>query len=215
MTPRLFADRCDAGRALAAAVAEGAPGPVIVIGVARGGVPVAAEVARALDAPLDVMVVRKVGHPRLPELALGAVTADGTFTPSGVAAPDVSAQSLDSLIDRAVSDAVAMEGALRGSRPGCALDDERVLVVDDGVATGASLRAALRAARARGAAVVVAATPVASPRAVRALAGDADEVICPQVTDALEAVGQAYDDFAPVSTDDVMSLLGSAGRAAA
>ena len=211
----MFADRRDAGRALAASVGEVVPSPVTVIGVARGGVPVAAEVATALGAPLEAMVVRKVGHPRQPELALGAVTSDGTFTPSGVEAPEVPPDVLDDLIAVAVDDAVAMERRLRGDGAARDLAGERVVLVDDGVATGASLRAGVRSARARGAAVVVVAAPVATPGAVDVLARDADEVICVGISDALMAVGQAYREFDAVSEDEVVALLATAGRAAA
>lgn len=208
----MFADRREAGQALAAAVGRGVPGPVTVVGIARGGVPVAAEVADALGAPLDAMVVRKVGHPMQPELALGAVTSDGTFTPSGVDAPEVSGAEFDRLIARAVEGAARMEALLRGPAPARDLVSETCVLVDDGVATGASLRAAVRAARSRGAAAVVVATPVASPEAAECLAAEADEVVCARLSRDLLAVGQAYRDFSPVEVDEVVALLGAAAR---
>lgn len=211
----MFADRRDAGRALAGAVGEAMPGPVTVIGVARGGVPVAAQVAAALCAPLEAMVVRKVGHPRQPELALGAVTSDGTFTPSGVGAPEVPADVLDERIAAAVVDAREMEGRLRGDGAPRDLTGERVVLVDDGVATGASLRAAVRSARARGASAVVVAAPVATPGAVDLLARDADEVVCVAISGSLMAVGEAYREFDPVPEHEVAAMLAGARRAAA
>lgn len=206
-----FADRAEAGRRLGEEISRHIfRRPVLVFGVARGGVPVAAEVARTLGSPLDVIVVRKVGHPLDAELALGAVTADGTFTDAGVNWMPVDRATRDERIARAVAEAGQLEEALRGPAPARDLSGETCVVVDDGVATGASLRAAVRAVRARGAAAVIAAAPVASPSAVRLLANDADEVMVALVSAMHSAVSAYYDDFPAVGADEVIALLESA-----
>ena len=196
-----FADRAAAGRRLADALPD-IP-DAVVAGLTRGGVPVAAEVARALRAPLDVVVVRKVGHPDQPEYALGAVSEDGVILPDDVPA-DLAAQQL----------ALARELAarLRGGRPPRALAGRAAVVVDDGLATGRSMTAALTSAQRRGAERVVVAVPVASGPAFRALAerweAHALAVVEPPV---FFAVGQFYDDFRQVDDEEVARLLSASG----
>ena len=199
---RHFADRVDAGRRLAEALPP-IEGDVVVLGLARGGVPVAAEVAQALDAPLDVLVVRKVGHPAQPEYALGAVSEDGVALPQDLP-PELVAPQLE----RAQRQALA----LRRGRPRLALEDRVVLVVDDGLATGRSMAAALETARRAGAARIVMAVPVASGPGLRALSEDCEghAALVVEPPEFL-AVGQFYDDFAQVSDEEVTALLHGRG----
>jgi putative phosphoribosyl transferase len=188
----------------------------VVLGLPRGGVPVAFEVARALDAPLDVIVVRKVGVPWQPELAMGAVGEDGVtiandevvrmaaVTPEELAAAAATARAE---LDRRVA-------LLRGGRPGVELTGKTAIIVDDGIATGATAHAACQVARAHGAARVVLAVPVASPRAVKAMSAVADEVVCVQQPGGFFAVGQFYDDFTPTTDRETMDLLNRAAASA-
>jgi putative phosphoribosyl transferase len=195
---RLFADRADAGRRLVAAFPR-PDGPVLVLGLARGGVPVAAEVARALEAPLDVLVVRKVGHPAQPEYALGAVSEDGVALPEGLP-PAVVA----SYLDRARRQAEA----LRGGRAREAIAGRHVVVVDDGLATGRSMAVALATVDVHRAAAVTMAVPVAAGPGFRRL-GERWDVHAVEVVEPPDfmAVGQFYDDFAQVGDEEVARLL--------
>ena len=205
-TPTRYADRRAGGRALATLLAgEKGPGTVVV-GLARGGVPVAAEVAAALGAPLDVVVVRKVGHPLQPELALGAVTADGPVSLSPlqdlrIARPSAAA------IAAARGQAAALEARLRAGHPPVELAGATCVLVDDGLATGASMEAAVRWARARGAARVVVGVPVAAAPSAEALRADVNAVVCPLETDDLGSVGAWYRDFGQVPEGSVTADL--------
>lgn len=198
---RHFADRADAGRQLAQAL-PALEGDILVLGLARGGVPVAAQVARALHAPLDVLVVRKVGHPAQPEYALGAVSEDGVALPEGLAPELVAAQ-----LERAREQALA----LRGDRLRLVLTGRVVLVVDDGLATGRSMATALETVAAHAPARVVMAVPVASGPGLRELR-TRWEAVAAAVVEPPEfmAVGQFYADFAQVEDAAVAELL--AGR---
>ena len=202
---RPFADRADAGRRLAEELPALA-GDVLVLGLARGGVPVAAEVARSLNAPLDVLVVRKVGHPRQPEYALGAVSEDGVALPD-----DVPEELVEPQLARAREQAIG----LRAGRPREPLSGRTVVVVDDGLATGRSMAVALETARRAGAARIVMAVPVASGPGFRALTqareGHAALVVEPP---EFFAVGQFYDDFAQVDDEEVTALLHASGAGA-
>jgi putative phosphoribosyl transferase len=204
-TRRAFADRASAGRALAVGLAGEAGPRTVVAGLARGGVPVAAPVAAALGAPLDAVVVRKVGHPLRPELALGAVTSDGNLAlpPPGQRAGVPDAASVAAARDAARR----IEARLRAGRRAVPLDGATCVLVDDGLATGASMRAAVAWARARGAAHVVVAAPVSSVTAADALRAEADRVECVLESDALSSVGEWYDDFGQVGEDEVAALL--------
>jgi predicted phosphoribosyltransferase len=205
-----FRDRADAGRRLAEALADlrATPG-LIVMGLPRGGVVVAAEVAKALDAPLDVLVVRKLGFPGHEELAIGAVASGGVR----VLNEDVLAHAAldpDTLARReAIGHGAvrALEHELRGERPAPDLEGRVVVLVDDGLATCATMRVAVAAARAAGAARVIAAVPVGSSEAVRDLRALSDDVICLSVPIPFRAVGLHYGDFAPVSEEEVHRLL--------
>ncbi|MDH5588833.1 MAG: phosphoribosyltransferase family protein [Gemmatimonadota bacterium] len=205
-----FANRKEAGERLSTAVAERVRGgDVVVLGLPRGGVPVAHEVATALGAPLDVITVRKVGVPWQPELALGAVATGGVtiFNDAVIAEIDLKEGTVGELVERERSELERREALYRQGRPPLEVDGRTVVVVDDGIATGASIRAAVEAVRRRGAAVRVVAVPVAPPETVRALEAEADQVICLQAPPHLMAVGAWYDDFTPVSDQEVIRLL--------
>lgn len=207
---RAFADRVDAGRRLGAAVRDRLRGgPALVLGLPRGGVPVAVEVAAALGAPVDVLVVRKVGVPTQPELAMGAVAGGGVT----VRNEDVlrllpfAAPLFESAAARERAEVERRERAFRGDRPPLAAEGRTVVLVDDGVATGATVRAAIAAARALGAARVVVAVPVASPEALALLEAEADEVVCLEAPRAFHAVGAWYADFPQLTDEEVRALL--------
>lgn len=210
-----FHDRIDAGRRLAAALAGLRDQNVVVLGLPRGGVPVAAEVARALRAPLDVIVVRKVGVPWQPELAMGAVgEAGANLVNTGVVSlAGVKPEELGAAQAHARVEVQHRLRALRGDRPPAQLSGRTALVVDDGIATGSTARAACRIARSLGAARVVLAVPVGPPDAVRALSDVADEVVCLQRPASFGAVGQFYDDFTPTSDHEVSMILERAAAA--
>jgi putative phosphoribosyl transferase len=207
-----YADRAEAGRRLARPVADALGRDVrapVVLALPRGGVPVAAEVAAALRAPLDVLLVRKLGVPGRPELAFGAIASGG----ARVLNPDVlAAAALDEATIAAVaaSEAVELarrERAYRGDRPPPALRDATAVVVDDGLATGATMRAAVLALRHQDVARVVAAAPVGSQDAVALVAAAADATVCPLVPPRFTAVGRWYEDFGEVGDDAVTALL--------
>lgn len=193
-----FADRAEAGRRVAAALPS-LEGDVLVLGLARGGVPVAAEVADALGAPLDVLVVRKVGHPAQREYALGAVSEDGVVLPPGVPHDLVSPQM-----------ELAREQAqtLRAGRERAPIGGRTVVVVDDGLATGRSMAVALETVERHRAARVMMAVPVASGPGLRELSGRW-EAVAPLVVEPPEffAVGQFFADFSQVEDEEVAALL--------
>jgi predicted phosphoribosyltransferase len=206
-----FADREAAGRALAAPIARRLAGTErpIVLALPRGGVPVAAQVADALDAPLDVVLVRKLGVPGHEELAFGALATGGV---SVLNERVVDMAGLEPDVMRAVA---AREGAelerrerrYRGDRPPVDVTGATAVVVDDGLATGATMRAAVAALRRRGAARILAAAPVGSPDACDRLEGEADAVICLRRPRAFRAVGAWYGDFSEVDDAEVAALL--------
>ena len=201
----LFADRRDAGRALARALADEPFDDAVVVGLARGGVVVAAEVADALELPLDVLAVRKVGHPWQPEYALGAVAPGGGVyvrDPGGLAEAELAAQ-----IERAEARAAELDRTLHAGREPVPLAGRTCLLVDDGLATGATMIAAVRWARSRGAARVVAAVPVAARQSAALLRGEADAVVCPHELADLVAVGLWYRSFGQVGDLEVAALL--------
>jgi predicted phosphoribosyltransferase len=210
-----FDDRRDAGRRLAGLLGHLAPEAPVVLGLPRGGVPVAAEVSAALEAPLDVIVVRKLGAPSHPELAIGAVAEGGSLVVDPLLAEHagVSAEELDRVLARERGELRRRIAALRALRPPADLRGGTAVVVDDGLATGLTVLAAVRAARRRGADRVVVAAPVGSAEAVALLGREADEVVCHTVPRALVGVGRWYRDFSPVPDDEVLALL--AGKATA
>jgi predicted phosphoribosyltransferase len=210
-----FQDRADAGRRLASRLTEfKGRGDVLVLGLPRGGVPVAAEVARALDAPLDVFLVRKLGVPGQAELAMGAI-AEGGLT---VVGEDVTG---DLGISKAAIEAVAARERMELERRGRAYrrDDSTpqvagrlVILVDDGLATGATMEAAIRALRLRSPVAIVAAAPVGARETCDRLARVADRVVCLATPEPFSAVSLWYADFAQTTDEEVIAIL-AAGRA--
>jgi len=187
----------------------------VVVGLPRGGVPVAAVVAETLGAPLDVIVVRKLGVPFQPEVGMGAVGEGGVVVVDDetVRLARVTPAELADVEEREAATVADRVARFRRHRDAVPLAGRTVVVVDDGIATGGTARAAVQIARARGARRVVLAVPVAPPDVVRSLATVADEVVCPETPAPFTAVGQWYADFAPVSDDEVVQLLDRAARA--
>jgi predicted phosphoribosyltransferase len=204
-----FADRCAAGRRLAERLAPLASEDPVVVALPRGGVPVAREVATALGAPLEILAVRKLGAPHNPEYGIGAVAEDGTrvIDAAAVATLGIDAGTLDSLIARETEELRRRVAAYRGDRPPLDLEGRTVIVVDDGVATGVTDTAALRALRARRPARTVLAVPVCPPDSAARLSEEADEVICLAMPPLLYGVGQWYRDFSQVSDEEVVAAL--------
>jgi putative phosphoribosyl transferase len=207
-----FLDRIDAGRRLARLLHAWRGERAVVLGLPRGGVPVAWEVARELDLPLDIVVVRKLGAPDNPELGMGAVAEGGVrvLDPGIVADVGATATDVHAIAARELAEVARRVRRLRAGRPPLPLAGCAALVVDDGVATGGTAKAALRAVRARGPARVVLAVPVAPRSTLSALRDECDDLVCVHPVEALWAVGAFYDDFAAVDEDDVVALLASA-----
>jgi predicted phosphoribosyltransferase len=213
---RTFRDRREAGRTLAAELTppyrdeDG----LLVLGLARGGVPVAWEIASALHAALDVFLVRKLGVPRWPELAMGALASGGGVVMNNnvVSSLHITDEQVRAVIDRETAELERREQAYRDGRPGADPRGKIVILVDDGIATGASMLAAVRAVRAAGPRSIVVAVPVGPQSACRELAREADEVVCVTTPSAFEAVGQVYADFHQVTDDEVRELLNTPAR---
>lgn len=205
----MFADRVDAGRRLGARVREvlGPSPDRLVLGLPRGGVPVAAEVARELGASLDVLVVRKLGAPSQPEVAIGAIGPDGAVLLHAHGRA-LDPGTLDRIRRRELAELERRVRAYRGDRGPLVLEGRRVVLVDDGIATGATALVAVQAARAQGAAEVVVAAPVAAPDARDAVAAVADRVIVLAAPERFWAVGEWYEDFRQTDDAEVMRLLG-------
>jgi predicted phosphoribosyltransferase len=204
----IFADREEAGRQLAANLADLAGQDVVVLGIPRGGVEVAAVVAESLGAPLDVVIPRKVGAPGNPELGIGAVAEDVEVLDERlIRVLGVSEDYLRQEIDAQREEIRRRSAAYRGNRPPVPLQGKVAVVIDDGVATGGTAVAALRWARARGAARVILAIPVAPEEAVGRLRQEADEVRVLDTPEPFFAVGQWYDSFPQVSDQRVVELL--------
>ncbi len=208
-----FVNRVDAGRRLAERLRHLAGEPVVVLGLPRGGIPVAFEVARALGAPLDVIVVRKLGVPDQPELAMGAIGEDGirVLNDEVISITRVSAQELAAVEARERAELERRARRFRGDRPRRSLEGRTAIIVDDGIATGSTARAACQVAQAHGATRVVLAVPVAPPGWASRLAGDADELIALETPEPFFAVGQFYEDFSQTTDDEVVSYLERAG----
>ncbi len=209
----IFADRTDGGRELAGRVSGLREERPVVFGLPRGGVPVADEVARALRAPLEVLVVRKLGAPRNPELAVGAVAEGGTaIVDRGIARRvGLTAPAIEEVLEREERELRRQVHRFRDELAPVEVRGRTALVVDDGLATGLSDLAAVRALRSRQAGRIVVAAPVGSPEAVKMLRREADEVVCHTIPTRLVGVGNWYEDFSPVSDDEVLALLSRAG----
>jgi predicted phosphoribosyltransferase len=208
-----YADRTEAGDRLAEELtAYAGRDDVTVVGLVRGGVPVAARVAAALRAPLDVMVVRKLGVPWSPEVAFGAVGPGGVAVHNPEVESYLSAADIESVTRAESAELGRREAKYRNGRPALPLPGRVVVIVDDGLATGATARAAVRVARQMGAARIVVAVPVGSGEAVSTLRAEADEVVCPLVPPGFGAVSRYYHTFPQTSDDEVVTLLANAGR---
>ncbi|WP_313076030.1 phosphoribosyltransferase [Melaminivora sp.] len=206
MNPAPYCDRSHAGQELARALEpyRHAPG-ALVLALPRGGVPVAYEVTHALGIPLEVFVVRKLGHPAQPEFALGAIASGGVrvLNPGHQRVPE---QALQEVERRERAELQRRERLYRGDRPLPDLAGRTVILVDDGIATGATLRAAAQAVRAQSPARLVLAAPVGAADVCRALRDCADEVVCPRTPEPFHAVGAWYEDFPQVSDEEVQAL---------
>ncbi|MEU3457888.1 phosphoribosyltransferase family protein [Micromonospora sp. NPDC006766] len=203
-----YRDRAEAGRALADRLTDLAGQPdVIVLGLVRGGVLVAEVVAERLGAPLDVLVVRKLGVPWAPEVAYGALGPGGVQVLNEMVAARLSDADKAEVRQREQAELERRESRYRAGRPPLDLTGRIAVVVDDGLATGATARAAVQVARHLGAARVVVAVPVGSDQAYEMLTAEADQVVCLQAPPDFAAVGAYYDDFHEVSDDEVTDLL--------
>jgi len=204
-----YRDRQEAAQHLALGLDRFAGAGTVVFGIPRGGVPIAVEVATALGAKLDIIVARKLSSPVSPELAIGAVTADGTcfLNQDVLSALSVSDAFLQAETDRQLSEAKERDRKFREGRAPTPVAGRVTLVCDDGLATGATMHAAVRALRARGATRIVVAVPVGSHQACQSLAEEANEVICPEQPEPFGAVGQHYRHFEPVEDDEVARQL--------
>jgi putative phosphoribosyl transferase len=208
----IYRDRADAGAALADQMAALAGRPDnTVLGLVRGGVPVAATVADRLGAPLDVLVVRKLGLPQAPEVAFGALGPGGVQVLNPDLAERLPPERIAEVVRRETAELERRERLYRRGRPPLSLEGRTAVIVDDGLATGATARAAAAVARRLGARRVVVAVPVGSSDAYAALVAEADEVVCPQRPDDFGAVSRYYDDFHEVSDEEVTATL-SGGR---
>ncbi len=209
----LFRDRADAGRHLLSKLGayQGRP-DVLVLGLPRGGIPVGYEVARGLGAPLDVFVVRKLGVPGQEELAMGAIATGGVRI--------VNRDVVDALhipphvVDRAAAEEARelerRQQSYRGERPEPRVEGQTVILVDDGLATGSTMRAAVAALRQQGPARIVIAVPVAAPSTCQELRQEVDEIVCFATPEPFMAVGRFYDDFAQTTDEEVRELLAAA-----
>jgi predicted phosphoribosyltransferase len=204
-----FLDRQDAGRRLAAALSALAPEDPVVLALPRGGVPVAREIAQALHAPLDILAVRKLGAPGNPEFGVGAIAEGGIVVMRDEVAHRVGLTGavLEDAIERERAELDRRVARYRGERPRLALNGATAVLVDDGVATGLTEIAAVRAARECGAAHVIVAVPVGARDSIALLRTEADEVVCLIEARQLISVGRWYDDFRAPSDEEVVALL--------
>jgi putative phosphoribosyl transferase len=205
-----FRDRTEAGRRLAEKLARYAGQPdAIVLALPRGGVPVAYEVAMALNAPLDVYLVRKLGVPGHEELALGAIATGGVrvLLPEVIREADVPEHTVERVTQQELRELERRERAFRGDRPPPEVRGRTVILVDDGLATGATMRAAIAALKQQGPAHIVVAVPTAAPQTCESMRREVDDVVCAITPEPFYAVGLWYDDFAQTTDDEVRALL--------
>jgi len=213
--PVRFADRREAGRVLGERLAALAGRPdLLVLGLPRGGVPVAYEVARRLGAPLDVFVVRKLGFPGHEELAMGAIASGGVrvLNPD-VIAYGVSREEIEDVARREQLELMRRERLFRGDRAPVEVKGRTAILVDDGLATGSTMRAAARALRQQQAGSIIVAVPVAAPSTCAEMEKEADQVVCAATPQPFHAVGLWYDDFTQTTDDEVRALLAQAAAA--
>jgi putative phosphoribosyl transferase len=210
-----FRDRTEAGQLLAAKLAPYAQRPdVLVLALPRGGVPVAYEVARALGAPLDVYLVRKLGVPGHEELAMGAIATGGVrvLNEAVVDALHISPATIDAVAAAEQRELARRERLYRGTRPAPDVRGRTVILVDDGLATGATMRAAVAALRQQQPARIVVAVPIAAPETCDELRAEVDEIVCAITPEPFYAVGLWYEDFAPPTDDEIRTLLDRAAQ---
>jgi len=213
VSPQPFSDRVEAGKLLAERLSQYRfRDDVVVLALPRGGVPVAREVAQDLRSAFDVYVVRKLGVPGHEELAMGAIASGGVrlLNDDVVRDLDIPLTVIDSVARREQLELERREQLYRGIRAPIRLTDKVVILVDDGLATGSTMRAAVMAVRQQQPALVIAAVPVGAPSTCAALAREADQVVCLRTPDPFVAVGLWYRDFTPTSDHEVRSLLGQA-----
>lgn len=212
----MFHDRMEAGRTLASELTPYANrDDVVVLGLPRGGVPVAFEVAKRLHAPLDILVVRKLGTPHYEELAMGAIASGGVrvLNENVVANLNISKHAIDEVTAREEGELLRRERAYRGGAPAVDVAHKTVILVDDGIATGATFAAALEALKRQNPAHIVIAVPVASISALDRFADQVDEMTVLTTPELFFAVGQVYDDFSAVEDTEVMRLMAAAQSA--
>ena len=217
MIARRFRDRSEAGRLLAGQLIAYANRPdVLVLALPRGGVPVAYEVARALGAPLDLFIVRKLGVPGYEELAMGAVATGGerVLNDDVVAGLRIPDYVIEAVAASEQQELARRERLYRGERPPPDIRGRTVILVDDGLATGATMLAAIKALRQQRPARIVVAVPTASPDACEQLRAEADEVVCATTPEPFHAVGLSYEDFSQTTDEEVRDLLARAERVA-
>jgi predicted phosphoribosyltransferase len=212
---RRFGDRREAGRELARLLpASARSGDVVVLALPRGGVPVAFEIAQALGAPLDVFLVRKLGTPGHPELAMGAIASGGirVLNDEVVDYLNIPRELIDAVAEREQAELERREAAYRKGRPMPSLRNRTVILVDDGLATGSTMKAAVEAVKHEQPTRVIVAVPVGAPETCQALEKNADEVICARMPTPFSAVGQWYRDFTQTTDEEVTAFLTASGR---
>ena len=212
----MFSDRKAAGRELAAALTKYKSESPVVLAIPRGGVPVGYEVALALQAPLDIIVARKLGAPGQHELGLGAIV-DGDHPQSVlneniIRELSVSTQYIEEEIEAELKEIRRRQTAYRKGRPAIEIAGRTVIVIDDGIATGGSIRAALRGVRRMGPKKVILAVPVAPSDTIESLRAEADEIVCLQTPEYFMAIGEFYEDFSQTGDDEVIELLETAAH---
>jgi putative phosphoribosyl transferase len=208
--PRPFQDRREAGRELAARLDEyRSRNDVVVLALPRGGVPVASEVAKALRAPLDIFLVRKLGLPMHPELAMGAIASGGVrvLNDDVVDWYKIPSSAIDAVAREEQIELERRERAYRNGRPALELHGRTVLLIDDGLATGSTMKAAVQAVRAHQPAKIVVAVPVGAPDTCREFESVADQIVCARTPEPFSAVGQWYRDFSQTTDEEVHKLL--------
>jgi putative phosphoribosyl transferase len=205
-----YRNRFDAGRVLADALGQyGGRADVLVLALPRGGVPVASIVAQELGASLDLLLVRKLGVPGWKELAMGAIATGGVrvLNPDVVDEIGIAAESIDKVAHAEQQELHRRERVYRGERPLPTLKDQCVILIDDGLATGATMRAAIQAVRQQQPARLVVAVPVAPAHTIAMLKMEVDEVVCPAMLERFFSIGQWYEDFSQITDDEVRTLL--------
>ena len=206
----LFKDRHEAGRILAQHLAEYKDRPdVLVLGLPRGGVPVAYEVSKALHVPMDILVVRKVGVPGFRELAMGAVASNNTLILDRTLIQElgITPDAVTSAVNKAKDELDHQETQYRQGRNPPEIRGKTIILIDDGLATGSSMRAAIEAVRAKNAATIVVAVPLSAKQTFDALRETADRIVCAETPEPFEAVGLWYENFGPTSDEEIHKLL--------